>query len=162
MACFQQETFSSLGDTDGQRQYPDSDVRFDHAPYFNFNDGKVKFDTNTVDNANENYGSVSGVVPKSLIITKGTLLGVFCFITYLELLDLIHPPSILPISSIISCRKMYFLLSKDLVSFIRRMRKRRVFNLTLAFSRIGALLELLEYPASRKSSTMSIMISSLR
>ena len=82
MACFQQETFLSLGDLDGQRQYPDSDVRFDHAPYFNFNDSKVKFDTNTVDNANENYGSVSGVVPKFLIITKGTLRGVFCFFLF--------------------------------------------------------------------------------
>ena len=78
----------------GKGKYPDSDVRFDHAPYFNFNDGKVKFDTNTVDNANENYGSASGVVPKSLIITKGTLRGVFCFLIYLELLDRIHPPSI--------------------------------------------------------------------
>ena len=81
---------------------------------------------------------------------------------YLSFVDFIHPPSILPISSIISCKQMYFLLSKDLVSFIRRMRKRRVFNLTLAFSRIGTLLELLEYPASRKSSTISIILSSLR
>ena len=85
MACFQQETFSSLGEIDGQRQYPDSAVRFDHAPYFNWNDGKVKFDTNTVDNANENYGSGSGFVPKSLIIAKGTLRGVFCFL-YIMLL----------------------------------------------------------------------------
>ena len=82
MACFQQETFSSLGDIDGQRQYPDSDVRFDHAPYFNWNDGKVKFDTNTVDNANDNFGSASGFVPKSLIIAKGTLRGVFCFFLF--------------------------------------------------------------------------------
>lgn len=50
--------------------YPDSDVRFDNCPYFNFNDGKVKFDTNWFDNANENYGSASAVVPKSLIIQK--------------------------------------------------------------------------------------------
>ena len=46
---------------------PDSDVRFDNAPYFNFNDGKVKFDTNWFDNANDNYGSASGFVPKSLL-----------------------------------------------------------------------------------------------
>jgi len=32
--------------------YPDADDRFDHAPIFNFNDGKVKFDTNWYDNAN--------------------------------------------------------------------------------------------------------------
>src|SRR3989344_3320891 len=113
----------------------------------------------TLDNANENYGSASGVVPKSLIITKGAQGHL---LLYYRLLDLIQPPSILPISSIISCKVTYFLLSRDLVSFIRRMRKRRVFNLTLAFSRIGILLVLFEYPASRKSSTISIMISSLR
>mgnify|MGYP001607474922 CR=1 FL=1 len=44
----------------------DSDVRFDHAPIFNFNDDQVKFDTNSQSNANENYGSASGFVPKSL------------------------------------------------------------------------------------------------
>ncbi len=50
--------------------YPDSDVRFDNSPYFNWNDGKVKFDTNWFDNSNENYGSASAVVPKSLTIQK--------------------------------------------------------------------------------------------
>ena len=99
---------------------------------------------------------------RSLSLLQKALFGVSFVFFYLELLDRIQPPSIRPISSIISCKQMYFLLSKDLVSFIRRMRKRRVFNLTLAFSRIGALLALLEYPASRKSSTISIMISSLR
>ena len=58
--------------------YSDSDVRFDHAPYFNFNDGKVKFDTNYVDNANDNYGSASGLVPKSLHYPKGVLADTFC------------------------------------------------------------------------------------
>jgi hypothetical protein len=43
---------------------PVSDARFGHAPYFNFNDGKVKFDTNYVDNVNDNYGSASGLVPQ--------------------------------------------------------------------------------------------------
>ena len=51
----------------GESNYPDSDVRFDNAPYFNFNDGKVKFDTNWVSNANDNYGSSSGWFPKSLL-----------------------------------------------------------------------------------------------
>jgi hypothetical protein len=49
---------------DGQGQNPDSDVRFDRAPYFNFNDNKLKFDTKDVSNANENYGSGSGFLPK--------------------------------------------------------------------------------------------------
>ena len=54
----------------GRGKYPDSDVRFDRAPYFNFNDGKIKFDTNYVDNANDNYGSASDLVPKSFLIKK--------------------------------------------------------------------------------------------
>ena len=51
---------------DGRRQFPDADGQFENAPYFNFNDGKVKFDTNWFDNANDNYGSASGFLPKSL------------------------------------------------------------------------------------------------
>ena len=43
---------------------PDSDVRFDHAPYFYFYDGKVKFDAFTVDVAYALYGSASGFVPQ--------------------------------------------------------------------------------------------------
>ena len=53
---------------EGQKQYPDADDRFDNAPYFNFNDGKVKFDTNDVSNPNDNYGSASGFLSKSLLI----------------------------------------------------------------------------------------------
>ena len=52
--------------------YPDADVRFYHTPYFNLNDGKVKFDTNWCDNANENYGSASAFVPKFLPKAKST------------------------------------------------------------------------------------------
>lgn len=48
---------------------PDADGQFDNAPYFNFNDGKVKFSTNWFDNPNSNYGSVSAFLPKSLLIT---------------------------------------------------------------------------------------------
>lgn len=53
-----------------ENNYSDSDVRFDNAPYFKFNDDKVKFDTNYVDNANDNYGSASGFDPKSLFIKE--------------------------------------------------------------------------------------------
>ncbi len=45
----------------------EGDGQFDKAPYFNFNDGRVKFDTNWVDNTNENYGSASAFIPKSLL-----------------------------------------------------------------------------------------------
>jgi len=49
---------------------PDADGDFSKSPYFKFNDGKVKFDTNWVDNANDNYGSASGLVSKSLLFIK--------------------------------------------------------------------------------------------
>jgi hypothetical protein len=51
---------------DRQRQNPDGDGDFSNAPYFNFDDDKVKFDTNDVDNANDNYGTASGFPSKSL------------------------------------------------------------------------------------------------
>lgn len=36
----------------------------------NFNDGKVKFNTNRTDNANENYGSVSCWLPPKFLLNK--------------------------------------------------------------------------------------------
>lgn len=61
---------------------PDADGKFSNAPYFNFNDDKVKFDTNDVSNANDNYGSASGFSPKYLVSTKGIpVWDTFC-ITY--------------------------------------------------------------------------------
>ena len=50
-----------------ESKYSDADGDFSNAPYFNFNDGKLKFDTNWIDNPNENYGAVSAFVPKSLL-----------------------------------------------------------------------------------------------
>ena len=67
---------SSSSDMDGQRQFSDADEKFSKTPYFNFNDGKVKFDTNDVDNANENSGSASGLLPKFLLPDKQTSLRV--------------------------------------------------------------------------------------
>lgn len=46
---------------------PDADGQFENCPCANFNDGQVNFDTNRFDNANNNYGSVSGFFPKSLL-----------------------------------------------------------------------------------------------
>lgn len=45
----------------------EGDGVFKHAPNWNFNGDKVKFDTNDVSNANDNYGSSSGFVTKSLL-----------------------------------------------------------------------------------------------
>ena len=54
---------------------PDADGVFSKAPIFNFNDDKVKFDTNDVDNANDNYGSASVCLPKYQLSTKGIHYG---------------------------------------------------------------------------------------
>ena len=51
--------------------YPEADGDFSKSPYFNFNDGKVKFNANWYDNANENYGSASAFLSKSLHSRKG-------------------------------------------------------------------------------------------
>ena len=47
---------------------PDADGKWSNTPIFNFNDGKIKFNINWVNNANDNYGSVSAFVPKYLLI----------------------------------------------------------------------------------------------
>jgi hypothetical protein len=52
----------------GKGNYPDADGDFSEAPYFKFNDKQVKFDTKWLDNANENYGSASAFLPKSLFV----------------------------------------------------------------------------------------------
>jgi len=55
---------------DGQKQNPDGDGKFVNAPIFNWNDGKLHFNTNWTNNANKQYGSASGFVPKSLLTAK--------------------------------------------------------------------------------------------
>jgi hypothetical protein len=51
----------------GKGNIADADGDFSKSPIFNFNDDKLKFDTNDVDNANDNYGSASAFLPKSLL-----------------------------------------------------------------------------------------------
>jgi hypothetical protein len=65
-------------DTDcaGDEFAPDANGSFSKSPYFNFDNDKLKFDTNDVSNANDNFGSVSAFVPKSLFITI-TAKGIF-------------------------------------------------------------------------------------
>lgn len=56
---------------------PNADGDFSKSPIFNFNDDKLKFNTNDVSNANENYGSVSGFLPKYLYVrAKGIPTGI--------------------------------------------------------------------------------------
>ena len=42
---------------------PKPDAAFSNAPYWNFNDDKLKFNSNDVDNPNPNYGSASAALP---------------------------------------------------------------------------------------------------
>jgi hypothetical protein len=49
---------------DGRGQNPDGDGKFVNAPIFNWNDGKLHFNTNWTNNANKQYGSASGFAPK--------------------------------------------------------------------------------------------------
>jgi hypothetical protein len=52
---------------DGRKQKnPDADGVFECALYVKFNDDDLKFDYNDADNANDNYGSASGFLPKCL------------------------------------------------------------------------------------------------
>ncbi len=54
---------------------PVADGDFSGSPLFNFNDDKLKFNTNNVSNANDNYGSVSAFVPKYQLSAKGIRSG---------------------------------------------------------------------------------------
>ena len=49
-------------------KFSDGDGDFSKSPYLNFNDDKLKFDTNDVSNANDNYGSASAFLPKFFLI----------------------------------------------------------------------------------------------
>ena len=79
--------------------YPEADGDFSKAPNFKFNDDKVKFDTKYVDNANDNYGSSSGFLPKSLFQDTSAERRLY----HLLVSDRIHPPSILPITTTFVC-----------------------------------------------------------
>jgi len=54
----------------GSNKAPKADGDFSNAPYWNFNDGKLKFNSNWIDNANPNYGSASAALPVCLCPRK--------------------------------------------------------------------------------------------
>ena len=54
-------------DSAGDEYSPGGDGRFVGAPCFDFNDGKAKFNTDGVEDANDHYGSSSGVLPQSIL-----------------------------------------------------------------------------------------------
>jgi hypothetical protein len=51
---------------DRSNKAPESDGVFSNAPYFNFNDENLKFNTNDIDNPNDNYGSASAFVASAV------------------------------------------------------------------------------------------------
>src|SRR3989344_2242686 len=143
----------------GRGQYPDADGKFVNAPIFNFNDGKLKFNTNWVNKPNDNYGSVSAFFPKSLLNRDN------CHpalrrraVSYLSFVERIHPPSILPISSTISWMAVYFLLSSAFTSFMSRRNTHRRFSFALVFSSRGSLSAFAAWLARR----IYLMMSSVR
>jgi hypothetical protein len=81
----------------GEGNSPDADGQFVKAPIFNFNDDKVKFNTNDVDNFNDNYGSASGLLPKLLSESNAQPYG---WALHYCRVERIHPPICLPTSSI--------------------------------------------------------------
>jgi len=54
----------------GKGKFPDADGQFSNSLYFNLNDGKLHFDNNWADNAIQNFGSTSGFLGQSLLLTK--------------------------------------------------------------------------------------------
>ena len=71
-------------DVPGNEYSPVAGGHFDNAPYFSFNDGKVKFNVNWTDNANTNYGSASAFLPKCLPVKSVFLFGAFQFSNFLD------------------------------------------------------------------------------
>lgn len=65
---------------DGNNKAPKADGQFVNAPYFNFNDDKLKFDTNDVDDVNPNYGSASALLPVCHISQKESITDSFLFL----------------------------------------------------------------------------------
>lgn len=64
--------------------YWNAEGKWNNSPYFNFNDGKLKFNTNWADNANDNYASV--VV--SLGVSSGDFLTILLSFFLLLVSDL--------------------------------------------------------------------------
>lgn len=65
----------------GESKIPDADGQFVNAPIFNWNDGKLHFNNNWTNNANKQYGSASGFLPKSLLKMKSIHWGAFSLVS---------------------------------------------------------------------------------
>ena len=94
-------------------------------------------------------------LPGSQTLSKETpvMRGSFC---YRSLVDLIQPPSILPISSRFASMTTYFFASIALTSFMRRTQMRRKFSRTLVFSSVGSFSDLLCWLANKMPSKTSM------
>lgn len=98
--------------------------------YLDSNGNRVnlgKFDSNGLnvnnwndDNRNDNIGLASSRY-FFLCLDKKKYPHLRGYFSYRYLIDLIHPPSIFPISSSLSSKTIYFLISKDLTSFANRI-----------------------------------------
>ncbi len=78
--------------------YWNADSVFDNALNLYFNDDKVKLDTNNLENVNQNFGSASGFLSKSLLLKRRFTKRKASFYS---LEALIQPPNMRPISSML-------------------------------------------------------------
>src|SRR3989344_8015034 len=117
----------------------------------NFDADGLNVNNNSDGNRNDNLGMASArkspFYPQSSPSPES-----FCCHS---LLDLIQPPSILPISSTSTSSATSFLLSIAFVSFMSRIKIRKKISLTLAFSRVGTFSPLCIWLARRTLSSTS-------
>src|SRR3989344_390061 len=126
----------------------------------NYDDDRLNVNNNLGDNRNNNIGL--SVSRQSSLLSQDALLSGEYFVSYRSLVDLIQPPSILPVSSIISWSVIYFLVSITLTSFVRRRKTLKKLSLRLVFSRTGSFSDLESWLALRMpSNTSSIRFSHL-
>lgn len=109
-------------------------------------------------NRNANPNIVSGSVRHFLLTLKIVLGG---GMPPEDLVDLIHPPSMRPISSMICWSCVYFFRSIAFVSFARRTRIRRRLSCTLACSSGVHFISLFRCPARKSDSIIERHCSSV-
>src|SRR3989344_1688695 len=137
---------------DGNRQHVDSNGN--RVNVGNFDSDGLNVNNNWDDNRNDNIGLASARQSFSIrsMPVRQLTDGHTCSYSFA---DLIHPPSIRPISSMGDWSAMYFLLSIVFTSFSSRRSTRNRLSFTLTFSSAGIFSDLYCWLASRIPSMTS-------
>ena len=106
-----------------------------HAELY-VNEGRVHVNNNWDDNSNDNI--FLGAARNFLRSARTTLSANRERGLFYSFNDFIHPPSIRPISSTISCNCRHFLISSTFVSLARRRKRRNRLSFALTRSRCGS------------------------